>query len=185
MDIINKKNLVFYDKDWNSSNLTNERNLLLTIYGKVSCGKLKFIDDNVEGFVEIPSSFLGEDKYFVLKSDGDSMINAGIKKGDLLDGKIKAVEKYGLFIATNSGDGLLHVSDIFDFYWDQTEIFDYFKKGQMVTVTVRNINSKNQISFINISDNKEIGVERYKYKKCKITDVYMELMEEIFCENDN
>ena len=58
MDIINKKNLVFYDKDWNSSNLTNERNLLLTIYGKVSCGKLKFIDDNVEGFVEIPSSFL-------------------------------------------------------------------------------------------------------------------------------
>lgn len=45
--------------------------------------------------------------------------------------------------------------------------------------------SKNQISFINISDNKEIGVERYKYKKCKITDVYMELMEEIFYENDN
>ena len=95
MDIINKKNLVFYDKDWNSSNLTNERNLLLTIYGKVSCGKLKFIDDNVEGFVEIPSSFLGEDKYFVLKSDGDSMINAGIKKGDLLVIKMQSYAENG------------------------------------------------------------------------------------------
>ena len=95
MDIINKKNLVFYDKDWNSSNLSNERNLLLTIYGKVSCGKLKFIDDNVEGFVEIPSSFLGEDKYFVLKSDGDSMINAGIKKGDLLVIKMQSHAENG------------------------------------------------------------------------------------------
>ena len=77
------------------SNLSNERNLLLTIYGKVSCGKLKFIDDNVEGFVEIPSSFLGEDKYFVLKSDGDSMINAGIKKGDLLVIKMESHAKNG------------------------------------------------------------------------------------------
>src|SRR5690606_12684949 len=81
--------------------------------------------------------------------------------GDLLDGKIKAVEKYGLFIATNSGDGLLHVSDIFDFYWDQTEIFDYFKKGQMVTVTVRNINSKNQISF-SIKELKSINNQYYQ-----------------------
>ena len=95
MDIINRKDLVFYEKDWNSSNLSNKRNLLLTIYGKVSCGKLKFIDDNVEGFVEIPSSFLGEDKYFVLKSDGDSMINAGIKKGDLLVIKMQSHAENG------------------------------------------------------------------------------------------
>lgn len=95
MDIINRKDLVFYEKDWNSSNLSNRRNLLLTIYGKVSCGKLKFIDDNVEGFVEIPSSFLGEDKYFVLKSDGDSMINAGIKKGDLLVIKMQSHAENG------------------------------------------------------------------------------------------
>jgi len=95
MDIINRKDLVFYEKDWNSSNLSNKRNLLLTIYGKVSCGKLKFIDDNVEGYVEIPSSILGEDKYFVLKSDGDSMINAGIKKGDLLVIKIQSHAENG------------------------------------------------------------------------------------------
>ena len=95
MDIVNRKDLVFYEKDWNSSNLSNKRNLLLTIYGKVSCGKLKFIDDNVEGFVEIPSSFLGEDKYFVLKSDGDSMINAGIKKGDLLVIKMQSHAENG------------------------------------------------------------------------------------------
>ena len=95
MDIINRKDLVFYEKDWNSSNLSNKRILLLTIYGKVSCGKLKFIDDNVEGFVEIPSSFLGEDKYVVLKSDGDSMSNAGIKKGDLLVIKMQSHAENG------------------------------------------------------------------------------------------
>lgn len=95
MDIINKKNLVFYEKDWNSSNLSNKRNMLFTIYGKVSCGKLKFIDDNVEGYVEIPSSILGKDKYFVLKSDGDSMINAGIKKGDLLVIKMQSHAENG------------------------------------------------------------------------------------------
>lgn len=95
MDIVNIKDLVIYEKDWNSSYLSNKRNLLLTIYGKVSCGKLKFIDDNVEGYVEIPSSILGEDKYFVLKSDGDSMINAGIKKGDLLVIKMQSYAENG------------------------------------------------------------------------------------------
>ena len=95
MNKINRENLVFHEKDWNSSSLSNKTNLLLTIYGKVSCGKLKFIDDNVEGYVEIPSSILGEDKYFVLKSDGDSMINAGINKDDLLVIKMQSYAENG------------------------------------------------------------------------------------------
>ena len=95
MNKINRENLVFHEKDWNSSSLSNKINLLLTIYGKVSCGKLKFIDDNVEGYVEIPSSILGEDKYFVLKSDGDSMINAGINKDDLLVIKMQSYAENG------------------------------------------------------------------------------------------
>lgn len=95
MDIVNRKDLVFYEKDWNSSDLSDKRNILLTIYGKVSCGKLKFIDDNVEGYVEIPSSILGDDKYFVLKCDGDSMINVGIKKGDLLVIKMQSHAENG------------------------------------------------------------------------------------------
>lgn len=107
-------------------------------------------------------------KYFIVEQlkeqDPDyfleNKLNVTLKKGKVLEGKIKAVESYGLFVSTISGEGLLHVSDIFDFYWNINDIFDYFKKGQNLTIVVKNINAKNQISF-SIKDLKSINNEYY------------------------
>lgn len=70
-----------YDKDYDFSDYNG---ILLPIYGGVPCGELGYLDDNLEGYVEIPESLIGSDSYFVLQADGDSMINAGINDEDLL-----------------------------------------------------------------------------------------------------
>ena len=56
----------------------------MPIYGNVSCGRPKFIDDYLEGYLEIPQSMIGKGEFFALRAKGDSMINAGINDGDLL-----------------------------------------------------------------------------------------------------
>lgn len=83
-----------------------------------------------------------DDNYFL-----ENKLFKSIKKGDVLEGKVKAIERYGLFVSTNSGEGLIHISDIFDFYWDVNDIYDYFQKGQDIRIVVKNINTENQISF--------------------------------------
>ncbi len=57
---------------------------ILSVYGNISCGGFKLIDDYAEGYLEIPSSMLGGADYFVLKATGQSMVEAGIDDGDLL-----------------------------------------------------------------------------------------------------
>jgi SOS regulatory protein LexA len=79
-----------YKKSYNSGksfktlDFSDYNGILLPIYGGVPCGELGYLDDNLEGYVEIPESLIGSDSYFVLQADGDSMINAGINDEDLL-----------------------------------------------------------------------------------------------------
>ena len=42
------------------------------------------MDDNIEGYVEIPNGLIGTGAYFVLQADGDSMVGAGINDSDLV-----------------------------------------------------------------------------------------------------
>lgn len=52
------------------------------ILGSVSCGVPKYAAENIEEYAELPTSLFGEDEYFILYANGDSMINAGINHGD-------------------------------------------------------------------------------------------------------
>lgn len=99
MDYINKRNTKIHDVEWEITTIPRD-NSVFKIYGNISCGKLKFIDDNVVGYIEIPKEFIGDGDYFVLRTKGDSMINCGINDGDLLliqrqtsaeDGQIAAI----------------------------------------------------------------------------------------------
>ncbi len=82
------------------------------------------------------------DKDYLLKNHSSN----SIKIGEVLTGRIKAIQNYGLFIATESGEGLLHISEIFDFDWDQTEIYENFEVGQRIRVYVKSVEG-NRISF--------------------------------------
>ena len=70
-----------YDKDFE---FTGAEGSLMPIYGDIPCGELGYLDDNIEGYVEIPNGLIGTGEYFVLQADGDSMIGAGINDTDLV-----------------------------------------------------------------------------------------------------
>lgn len=58
----------------------------IAVYDVISCGTGLFTDDEIIDFVSLPVSILPNKtaEYFAQYADGDSMINAGIKPGDLV-----------------------------------------------------------------------------------------------------
>ncbi len=53
------------------------------ILGNVAAGKPLFAEENFEGFIELPETYLGGNRYFALNVRGDSMKDAGIIDGDI------------------------------------------------------------------------------------------------------
>lgn len=57
---------------------------LVPVHGSVICGNPNESNTDCEGYIEIPTSLIGQGDFFVLRAKGDSMKNAGIHDGDLL-----------------------------------------------------------------------------------------------------
>ena len=74
-----------------------------------------------------------------------SELNARV--GAVYEGVIKQTAKYGLFIKTPVGEGLVYKKEIFDFSWDTYKIDEYFKIGQKIKVVLKEILSENKLSF--------------------------------------
>ncbi len=58
--------------------------LLIPVFRAIPCGTPNFIDNEIQGYVEIPEKMLGAGEYFVLRAKGDSMVDAGIEDQDLV-----------------------------------------------------------------------------------------------------
>ena len=56
----------------------------VAVLGSVSCGIPKFAEENIEEYVRLPIALFGNGEFFILRANGDSMINAGIEDGDLV-----------------------------------------------------------------------------------------------------
>lgn len=54
----------------------------IPIVGSIACGVPLFAEENIESYLPISKDFLGNGNYFILKANGNSMINAGICDGD-------------------------------------------------------------------------------------------------------
>jgi predicted RNA-binding protein with RPS1 domain len=79
-----------------------------------------------------------------------------IKVGDIVEGKVKSVEKYGVFITSYWGDGLLHIKNISTHFWDKERLHTYFSKGDLITTKVINIEgNKIALSYIDLIDTEE------------------------------
>lgn len=96
--------IVLHDSDYEKQASSN--NLLLTVFGYVPCGSPNFINDNVEGYLEIPKSMLGQGDFFVLRAKGDSMVDAGIKNGDLIIIKRQPTAEDGQIVVARIGDNV-------------------------------------------------------------------------------
>jgi repressor LexA len=64
--------------------MATKGHILIPVYGDIPCGPLNFLNDGLDGVLEIPNEMIGDGDYFVLRAKGDSMIGAGISSGDLV-----------------------------------------------------------------------------------------------------
>lgn len=63
---------------------TKAGTVLVPILGFVSCGIPKFAEENIEEYVRLPITLFGKGDFFILRANGDSMIEANIDHGDLV-----------------------------------------------------------------------------------------------------
>ena len=54
------------------------------LLGYIPCGPLEEVFEQSEGFVRLPKEMVGKGEYFLIRANGDSMINADINDGDLI-----------------------------------------------------------------------------------------------------
>ena len=70
----------------------------LPVVGSIACGTPLLAEENIEKYLPIPTEFLGNGKYFILRANGDSMIKANIKDGDYVIIKQQETAEVGQII---------------------------------------------------------------------------------------
>ena len=61
---------------------TNSSVCNLPVVGSIACGSPLLAEENIECYLPISNEFLGNGEFFILKANGESMIDAGICDGD-------------------------------------------------------------------------------------------------------
>ena len=54
------------------------------LVGDIACGQPSFAEENIEASYALPEAIFGKGELFILHTHGDSMIDAGIREGDLI-----------------------------------------------------------------------------------------------------
>lgn len=101
-------------------------------------------------------------------------MSVNVKVGDILNGKVNNIKKFGAFVELpNKQVGLLHISEVSDDY--VKDIRDYLKKGQHIRVKVIEIKEDDQIrlSLRQITQQDEEGKKNESFEK-KLQDFLYE-----------
>ncbi len=56
----------------------------LGVVGTIACGSPMYAEENIETYISFPRALLGNGEFFILRANGESMIEAGIDDGDLV-----------------------------------------------------------------------------------------------------
>lgn len=60
------------------------KNKITPLVGDIACGQPSFAEENIEASYALPEAIFGKGELFMLHTHGDSMIEAGIREGDLI-----------------------------------------------------------------------------------------------------
>lgn len=60
------------------------KNKITPLVGDIACGQPSFAEENIEASYALPEAIFGKGELFMLHTHGDSMIEAGIRGGDLI-----------------------------------------------------------------------------------------------------
>lgn len=63
---------------------SKETTQMVPVLGRVSCGVPKFAEGNIEEYIPLPVALFGRGDFYLLRANGDSMIDVGIDDGDLV-----------------------------------------------------------------------------------------------------
>lgn len=77
---------------------------LVPVVGSVSCGPMLLAEQNIEYYVPIPKSQIGNGKHYILTANGNSMINAGINDGDKVLIRIQSTAEEGQIVVARVDD---------------------------------------------------------------------------------
>ena len=69
------------------------------VAGAIPCGTPAENEEHIENYTTLPKDMLGAGEFFLLRANGDSMINAGIGDGDLVLIRRQSDAKEGQIIA--------------------------------------------------------------------------------------
>ena len=60
------------------------KNKITPLVGDIACGQPSFAEENIEASYALSEAIFGKGELFMLHTHGDSMIDAGIREGDLI-----------------------------------------------------------------------------------------------------
>ena len=98
------------------------------IVGSVPCGSPQYEEENIEEYISLPTAIFGKGDFFILRTSGQSMIEAGIDDGDLVVVK-KQVE-------ANDGDIVVALVD------NQNTLKRYFRDDENKKIILHPENKK-------------------------------------------
>lgn len=63
---------------------SENKTVRVPILGNIACGSPEFAEEDFEEYVSLPVSIFGDGDFFILRTHGDSMIEKGIERGDMV-----------------------------------------------------------------------------------------------------
>ncbi len=84
---MSERNMIKYDGGTITTDATAKLSGAVSraaIVGSIPCGSPEEEQESVEAYVPLPAEIFGEGSFYILRADGDSMIEAGIASGDLV-----------------------------------------------------------------------------------------------------
>ena len=76
--------------------------------GSIPCGSPETVEAMVEDYVSLPVSIFGSDELYIIRTRGDSMIEAGIEEGDYVVVKKQPTASIGdIVVALHEGENTL------------------------------------------------------------------------------
>lgn len=84
---MNEKGILSYDGErilTDKIQKLNNDTMSVAVLGSVSCGIPQLEEEYIEEYVTLPVSMFGKGEFYILRANGDSMIEAGINSGDLV-----------------------------------------------------------------------------------------------------
>lgn len=86
---MNERGLITYDGSSIGTEKINKMRsasgaIKVPLVGRIACGVPDLAEENIEEYISLPESMIGEGQHFILSASGNSMIDIGIATGDLV-----------------------------------------------------------------------------------------------------